>query len=137
MTFHLGPMLPLIRGTRNFSAKAIEIEINTCPEGSGTTVIEFLDECLISDGKQSVIYISFGTEHWLVFHRLQMYDFYLSNPWYLRPSSLDHLEILLDNIVARKHPFVSGVNAALLYGNFGLIRYQDTCARISERAHGI
>jgi hypothetical protein len=68
-------MLPLIRGTRDFSAKAIEIEINTCPEGSGTAVTEFLDECLISDGKQSVIYISFGTEHWFVFYQLQMYDF--------------------------------------------------------------
>jgi hypothetical protein len=75
MTFHLGPMLPLIRGTRNFSAKAIEIEIKTCPEGSGTAVTEFLDECLVSDGKQSVIYISFGTEHWFVFYQLQMYDF--------------------------------------------------------------
>lgn len=57
-------MLPLVRGTRTFSTKAIEIEINTCPEGLGTAVTHFLDECLITDGNRSVIYISFGTEHW-------------------------------------------------------------------------
>ena len=67
-------MLPLIRGTRTFSAKAIEIEINTCPEGSGTAVTHFLDDCLIKTGKRSVIYISFGTEHWLVSRLLHVHS---------------------------------------------------------------
>ncbi|RYN15972.1 hypothetical protein AA0112_g12673 [Alternaria arborescens] len=85
-TFHLGPMLPLTPGTTTFSAKAIEVEINTCPDGSGIVVTRFLDRCMLSHGRHSVFYISFGTEHW--------------------PSSLDHLEILLDAMVARKYPFL-------------------------------
>ncbi|KAL1793717.1 hypothetical protein ACET3X_008699 [Alternaria dauci] len=85
-TFHLGPMLPLVPGTATFSAKAIEVEIDTCPNGSGIAVTRFLDRCMSSHGRHSVFYISFGTEHW--------------------PSSLDHLEILLDAMIARKHPFL-------------------------------
>jgi hypothetical protein len=64
MTFHLGPMLPLIPGTRMFSTKAMEVEISTSPNGSGIATTQFLDECLISHGRHSVFYISFGTEHW-------------------------------------------------------------------------
>ncbi|RYN53709.1 hypothetical protein AA0118_g9554 [Alternaria tenuissima] len=85
-TFHVGPMLPLTPGTTTFFAKAIEVEINTCPDGSGIVVTRFLDRCMSSHGRHSVFYISFGTEHW--------------------PSSLNHLEILLDAMVARKYPFL-------------------------------
>lgn len=86
MTFHIGPMVPLIPGTQRFSTKAVEAEATNVPGGCGGAALDFLDRSMRSHGQRSVFYISFGTEHW--------------------PSSLEHIQILLTVLKKRGYPFI-------------------------------
>jgi UDP-glucoronosyl and UDP-glucosyl transferase len=75
-TFHLGPMLP---PTSNMDTSSSSI-------GSHLEVMSLLDSVLASHGPQSLLYISFGTQHF--------------------PSDLTNLAILLQTLSHRQLPFI-------------------------------
>ena len=68
-TFHLGPMIPLKPGTADFSPASLRAEMDMAPDGVGEQVLQYLDYTQQRYGDASVLYISFGTEHWFeAFH---------------------------------------------------------------------
>ncbi|KAA8645190.1 hypothetical protein EYZ11_011527 [Aspergillus tanneri] len=85
-TFHLGPMMPFEPGAHRFSQSAIEAELASMPSSEGMQTVQFLDQALEAHGPRSVVYISFGTEHW--------------------PKSMDQVQVLLTTLTQRRIPFL-------------------------------
>lgn len=64
LAFNLGPLMPFKPGTANFSSATLEAEMKAAPPGVGEAVITFLDRALSTYGKESVVYICFGSFFW-------------------------------------------------------------------------
>ena len=72
-TYCLGPVIPLQPGTSKFSQTSLEAEIKAAPGGMSenanlanisSKVIKFLGDATEKHGRNSVVYISFGTYFW-------------------------------------------------------------------------
>lgn len=64
--YFLGPVRPFKPDTTEFTSGALEIERENCPPGVATKVTAFLDKAFKAKGKNSVVYISFGSMFWWV-----------------------------------------------------------------------
>lgn len=63
--FNVGPLRPFENGAK-YSEKALATEVANVPGGFGVKVMTFLDTALKTHGKQTAIYISFGSMFWYV-----------------------------------------------------------------------
>lgn len=66
--FHLGPLLPLEPGSSNFCPECLDAELATLSNDSSNDTTQFLDDVCSAFGPRSMMYISFGSEHWWVHH---------------------------------------------------------------------
>ena len=64
--FVVGPLLPFIPGTTQFTEISLTVEKASAPLGIGPKVDQFLQNAVEKHGNRSVIYISFGSVFWSV-----------------------------------------------------------------------
>ncbi|ROT37642.1 UDP-Glycosyltransferase/glycogen phosphorylase [Sodiomyces alkalinus F11] len=84
--FHLGPLLPLIDGSADFNSQCLAAEQLSMPTESFEATMTFLDRIATERGARSLMYISFGSEHW--------------------PSSTERLYDLLMSLKAKDIPYI-------------------------------
>lgn len=56
--------MPFKPGTTDFSLATLDAEMKTAPPGVGEAIMTFLDKALSTYGKESVVYICFGSFFW-------------------------------------------------------------------------